>query len=321
MNIFDEAMRMDGRAPRLPVVEWAKWWEETTQRWVGEGLDSTLSGGALAAHLGLDQAQRVRFRCLRNSFPELPYGQGCVDSMESYERIRPHLFPELTEEQQAQARALNDIGPGITWYGVDGFFWFPRILFGIENHLYAFYDYPDVMHRMNADLLAYLKKILTQAVLWAKPDFVAVTEDMSYKQGSMISRGLFDEFLLPYYQELFPFIRSLGMPVFVDTDGNVDELAGWLLEAGVDGILPVERQSGSDPVKLRERYPTLRMIGGIDKRVLKGGKDAVMRQLEALMPAISQGGFIPSCDHQTPPDVSLENYREYVRCLRSVLNG
>ena len=46
-----------------------------------------------------------------------------------------------------------------------------------------------------------------------------------------------------------------------------------------------------------------------------------MRQLEALMPAISQGGFIPSCDHQTPPDVSLENYREYVRCLRSVLNG
>ena len=24
------------------------------------------------------------------------------------------------------------------------------------------------------------------------------------------------------------------------------------------------------------------------------------------------GGFIPSCDHQTPPDVPLDRYREYV---------
>lgn len=27
------------------------------------------------------------------------------------------------------------------------------------------------------------------------------------------------------------------------------------------------------------------------------------------------GGFIPSVDHQTPPGVSLKNYRIYVRLL------
>jgi hypothetical protein len=29
-----------------------------------------------------------------------------------------------------------------------------------------------------------------------------------------------------------------------------------------------------------------------------------------------QGGFIPSVDHQTPPGVSLENYRIYLGLLR-----
>jgi len=27
------------------------------------------------------------------------------------------------------------------------------------------------------------------------------------------------------------------------------------------------------------------------------------------------GGFIPSVDHQTPPDVSIREYRTYVRLL------
>jgi hypothetical protein len=31
---------------------------------------------------------------------------------------------------------------------------------------------------------------------------------------------------------------------------------------------------------------------------------------------MKQGGFIPSVDHQTPPDVSLENYRLYNGILK-----
>lgn len=41
------------------------------------------------------------------------------------------------------------------WYSLDGFFWFPRTLFGIENHFFAFYDYPELMTRINEDLCAY----------------------------------------------------------------------------------------------------------------------------------------------------------------------
>ena len=35
-----------------------------------------------------------------------------------------------------------------------------------------------------------------------------------------------------------------------------------------------------------------------------------------LLPVMRQGGFAPSVDHQTPPGVSLENYRIYLRLFR-----
>jgi hypothetical protein len=37
---------------------------------------------------------------------------------------------------------------------------------------------------------------------------------------------------------------------------------------------------------------------------------------EFLLPVMRTGRFIPSVDHQTPPAVSLEDYRLYVRLLR-----
>ena len=39
-------------------------------------------------------------------------------------------------------------------------------------------------------------------------------------------------------------------------------------------------------------------------------------EFEQLLPAMKSGGYIPSVDHQTPPDVSMEQYRIYVRLLR-----
>ncbi|MCK4791957.1 MAG: hypothetical protein KAV87_49955 [Desulfobacteraceae bacterium] len=38
-------------------------------------------------------------------------------------------------------------------------------------------------------------------------------------------------------------------------------------------------------------------------------------EFERLVPLMNPGGFIPSVDHQTPPGVSLENYRIYRRLL------
>ncbi|NLZ90238.1 MAG: hypothetical protein GX916_12145, partial [Clostridiales bacterium] len=38
-------------------------------------------------------------------------------------------------------------------------------------------------------------------------------------------------------------------------------------------------------------------------------------EFERLLPAMRKGGFIASVDHQTPPGVSLDQYRTYIKLL------
>jgi hypothetical protein len=92
-------------------------------------------------------------------------------------------------------------------------------------------------------------------------------------------------------------------------------LAPWLQEVGVAGVLPLERQAKVDGMALRGQFPRLRMIGHFDKMTMNRGEAAMRDEFERLVPLMKSGGFIPSVDHQTPPGVSLEQYRLYLRLL------
>ena len=70
-------------------------------------------------------------------------------------------------------------------------------------------------------------------------------------------------------------------------------------------------------VRTGQEYPDLLLLGGVDKRVLAQGKDAIDRMVDRIFPAMRlRGGYIPTCDHGVPEEVSLENYLHYrKRCL------
>lgn len=65
-----------------------------------------------------------------------------------------------------------------------------------------------------------------------------------------------------------------------------------------------------------KEYPALKMIGAFDKMAMCKGEGAMRLEFERLLPVMRKGGFIASCDHQTPPQVSLENYRLYIKLLK-----
>jgi uroporphyrinogen-III decarboxylase len=48
---------------------------------------------------------------------------------------------------------------------------------------------------------------------------------------------------------------------------------------------------------------------------MKHGKEAMRAEFERLLPSMKRGKLIPSVDHQTPPDVPIENYKDYVALL------
>jgi uroporphyrinogen-III decarboxylase len=144
---------------------------------------------------------------------------------------------------------------------------------------------------------------------------IGFAEDMSYNNGPMLSRECFDEFILPHYKDLVPMFKERGIPVLADSDGQIEPLIPWLKSAGIDGAYPLERQAGVDIPRIRQRYPDFIMMGGYDKMVMSLGEEAVRAEFERLLPAMRSGGYIVSVDHQTPPGVSLDDYRVYSRLL------
>jgi len=300
------ALAEQGRAPRLPRIEWAAWWDKTIQRWETEGLPN-LGWEDSLRHFGLDIMRGLGVE---------PRAE-LIQTQADYERLRPRLFSResiarAVREAKRLARA-HERGEFTLRFILNGFFWYPRRLFGIEGHLYAFYDHPELMHCINRDLLAFNLEAIERVCKYIRPDLLSLMEDMSYNHGPMLSQGCFDEFLRPYYLELAKSLRAHGVPFFVDTDGLVDQLVPWLLDCGVEGLLPLERQSGVDVLALRAKYPNLKMLGGFDKMVMNRGEAAIRGEFERLRPLMRMGGFIPSVDHQTPPGVSLEEYKLYIK--------
>jgi uroporphyrinogen-III decarboxylase len=71
----------------------------------------------------------------------------------------------------------------------------------------------------------------------------------------------------------------------------------------------------------REYGERLALRGGIDKHVLRQGRDAIRRELEykLLDPGLRAGGCVFSLDHRIPNGTPLEDYRYYVELGRELL--
>jgi len=308
---------------RLPLVEWAVWWDKTIARWHSEGLPETITDRyELYRHFGLEMYFQDWVGTMRPTCPQpASHGAALIRTMSDYEEIRPHLFPEV-ETQPERWKCWMDrveqqrLGEAVLWFTLEGFFWFPRVLLGIEPHLYAFYDEPGLMHRINADLAEWHVSIIEKIGSICQPDFMTFAEDLSYNNGPMISKDQFDEFLKPYYARVIPVLKKHGVIPFIDSDGDITTPASWFEEAGIEGILPLERQAGVDITRVRAEHPRMQFIGHFDKMTMNRGEAAMRAEFERLVPMAAKGGFFISCDHQTPPGVSYQEYQLYLSLFR-----
>jgi hypothetical protein len=304
---------------RLPRWEWAMWWDETIARWKREGLPSELNEVIeIARYFGLDPYQQYWFSTTDPTIDAVQHHvEGIVSNMDDYMRIRPQLFPEHHQAIQSMRpwADLQTNGEAVVWITIEGFFWFPRTLMGFTKISLAFYDQPELIHQMNSDLTEFNLKILEDVQQVCRPTFATIAEDMSYNHGPMISESHFQEYIAPYYRRIVPRLQEMGAFILVDTDGDVTRMVPWLLGEGIHGVLPLERQAKVDGMALRTQFPSLRMVGHFDKMTMNHGEAAMRAEFERLKPLIATGGFIPSVDHQTPPGVSMDQYRTFRRLL------
>ena len=55
--------------------------------------------------------------------------------------------------------------------------------------------------------------------------------------------------------------------------------------------------------------------GAVDKRCIAKGGSVIEQEIERIRPVIKDGGFIPSCDHGVPHDISWPDFVRYTGLL------
>jgi uroporphyrinogen-III decarboxylase len=232
-------------------------------------------------------------------------------------RLDPHTpgrYPQDWEERK-KAWKNRDYPLGVFCGSLFGWL---RDWMGFEHITVTCVDDPDWVHEMVEHLSDHILATIQKAVEEVDLDFAAFWEDMCFNQGPMISPKMFKEFLVPRYKKITDFLHRYGIDIiYVDCDGDINQLVPLWLEGGVNCMFPLEVRAGTDPWVLRKRFgKDVLLMGGVDKMKLIEGKEAIDKEIARLAPLVEQGGYIPHVDHRVPPDVTYENYLYYLSVKR-----
>ena len=254
--------------------------------------------------------------------------RGPVATLEDFqqfasERLNPDLTPRLPEDWPAYLERARNRDFPLAIGGKHGFYGTPRFLVGDTQLLYTFYDKPELIKAINSYLTDFWIRLYDQVLSLVKPDFALIWEDMCYKNGPLISPGMFEEFILPYYRKLTGFFYDHGIEIIlVDTDGDCRSLIPLFIQGGVTGFYPLEATGGMDIVAIASEYPEIQLIGGLDKKALIKGPEAIDIELSTKIPyLVKRGGYIPTVDHLVPPDVSWSDFLYYRRRIATLINS
>ena len=332
-------------------------WQETVKRWIGEGFREgtdlrAMFGAEGPIFVGIYYGPMPRFeekvveendhtRVIMNhegilmrelkertetSMPQfLKFPVATLDDYREMRwRLQPNFEDRFAPDWPQKLEAWKQRTDPLCCFGnrQAGFFGSHRNLMGLESFAIALHDDPALIEEMMEDRVNLIIAVTERILEDVQFDYFGFWEDMAFKTGPLISPTMFRRIMVPRYKRVTDFLRSKGVDlIFVDSDGDINSLIPLWLEAGVNGVWPLEIQSNMDPVALRKQYGNdLCMIGGIDKKALARDKQAIRDEVMSKVPwLIERGGYLPQADHSIPPDVPWENYEYFMELLGEVL--
>jgi len=342
---------------RLPHMEFG-YWDETLPAWHAQGLpESVNSEEAAYAYFGIEDYHKAPVNerlyppfevkiveetedylirrdgdcALRQDVKEgvrsishyIEYG---IRSRDDWPRFRKRLNPAtpgrypdnwdaLVEEYRTRdyplaVRIGSMIGLIRNWVGFEGL------------ALLA-YDDPGFLEEMIETCCVCVCETIKRALKNVQFDFAAGWEDICFKNGPILSPAMFDRWIVPRYKRITDLLHRYDIDiVWTDCDGNITLIADQFLAGGINCMFPLEIAGGSDPVALREKYgKQILLHGGVDKLTLLKGEKAIEQELLRLKPIVDEGGFIPHLDHRCPSNVTLDNYKTYLRLKRELFDA
>ncbi|MGC9323816.1 MAG: uroporphyrinogen decarboxylase family protein [Desulfomonilia bacterium] len=151
-------------------------------------------------------------------------------------------------------------------------------------------------------------------------DFLICEGDLAHNPGPLMSPRHYDEFIGPYHQEICDHVHRQGGKIVKHSDGNLTPLVPGLLNAGFDGIHPIQPQC-MDIGETKQKFGSRACIlGNIDCSFLLvfGTPEEVKQSVkETIAAAAPGGGYIISSSNSIHPGCRPENYLAMVEAARA----
>ena len=152
-----------------------------------------------------------------------------------------------------------------------------------------------------------------------KFDFAHFWEDISFKNGPLVSPTFFRNKIGPHYRRITDLVGRHGIDIVsVDSDGNIDALVPIWLENGVNTMFPIEVGTWNASIQpWRQQYgKALLGVGGMNKVIFSRNRAAVDAEIDRLKPLVALGGYLPCPDHRIPPDAKWDLVKYYCQRMR-----
>ncbi len=192
---------------------------------------------------------------------------------------------------------------------------------GLENFMIAFYEQLELIEEMFAHRAQMSLDIIAEATAHVKVDVVVVAEDFAYRTGPHISNKMYGDFWDPHQPPVIEAVQKAGIPhLAMWSSGDLRPILPALIERGFNATWPCEAFCDMHVVELQKEFgKDMAYAGNIGIREVAAGRESIDHEIETrVKPLMETGGFIPTLDDQTPPEISWDDYQYYIERLREL---
>jgi len=192
-------------------------------------------------------------------------------------------------------------------------------LLGQVEYFKAIKTNPDLILRLNEITgdyhLRYVKNCIDIGV-----DIIFESTDLATNLGPMMSPQDLEKFVMPQNRRIIDYTKSKGLPCLRHSDGNIWKIFDMLVDAGYDGIHPIDPTAGMDLGEAKAKYgDKVCLMGNVDCTYIMtwGTTDEVREDVKRCMrQAAKGGGYICMTSNSVHSATKPENYVAMLEAIK-----
>lgn len=184
---------------------------------------------------------------------------------------------------------------------------------GMENMFCSLYSDSAFIEAVMETRTEWCLALFRQAVRLGA-ELIVIGDDAAHRGGPMISPAIWQQLVLPHHCRI---VDELPVPVIWHSDGRMEELLPFAVQAGFAGIHGLEPPAGNNLATVKKQYgDKLVLIGNVDVNLLCGAdQDTVRKEINRCLEEGGDKMFMLSTSNSIFKGMNSATVKAYFKML------